>query len=83
MDIHVKNTGQINKDAYVRFELTNTETGEEIPIKAVAIAMLPSSDQWVQIDLPEKLAAGRYLAVAILDAGSQYDLKIAEKEITY
>jgi hypothetical protein len=83
MDVHVKNTGQINKDAYVRFELTNTETGEEIPIKAVAIAMLPSSDQWVQIDLPEKLAAGHYLAVAILDAGSQYDLKIAEKEITY
>jgi hypothetical protein len=37
----------------------------------------------VQIDLPEKLAAGHYLAVAILDAGSQYDLKIAEKEITY
>jgi len=83
MDVHVKNTGQINKDAYVRFELTNTETGEEIPIKAVAIAMLPKSDQWVQIDLPEKLAAGHYLAVAILDAGSQYDLKIAEKEITY
>lgn len=83
VDVHVKNTGQINKDAYVRFELTNTETGEEIPIKAVAIAMLPSSEQWVQIDLPEKLAAGRYLAVAILDAGSQYDLKIAEKEITY
>lgn len=83
MDVHVKNTGQINKDAYVRFELTNTETGEEIPIKAVAIAMLPSADQWVQIDLPEKLAAERYLAIAILDAGSQYDLKIAEKEITF
>jgi len=83
MDIHVKNTGQINKDAYVRFELTNTETGEEIPVKTVAIAMLPHSDQWVQIDLPEKLVAGNYLAVAILDAGNQYDLKIAEKEITY
>ncbi len=83
MEVKVKNTGQINKDAYVRFELTNTETGEEIPIDAVAIAMLPDAEQWVRVDLPGKLAPGRYLAVAILDAGSQYDLKIAEKEITY
>lgn len=83
MEVKVKNTGQINKDAYVRFELTNTETGEEIPIDAVAIAMLPQSEQWVRIHVPGKLVSGRYLAVAILDAGSQYDLKIAEKEITY
>ena len=83
IDVKIKNTGQINKDAYVRFELTNMETGEEIPIEATAIAMLPHSEQWVQIELPEKLTAGKYLAVAILDAGSQYDLKIAEKEITY
>lgn len=83
MEVKVKNTGQINKDAYVRFELTNIETGEETPVDAVAIALLPDSEQWVHVDLPGKLAPGRYLAVAILDAGSQYDLKIAEKEITY
>lgn len=83
MEVKVKNTGQVNKDAYVRFELTNTQTGEEIPIKAIAIAMLPEAEQWVQVDLPEKLSPAPYLAVAILDAGSQYDLKIAEKEIKY
>lgn len=82
MHVKVKNTGQINKDAYVRFELTNTETGEEIPIKSIAIAMLPDAAQWIQVDLPATLK-GKYLAVAILDAGSQYDLKIAEKEIIY
>ncbi len=83
MEVKVSNTGQINKDAYLRFELTNTETGEEIPVKAVAIALLPKATQWVQVDLPAQLHSGKYLAVAILDAGSQYDLKIAEKEITY
>lgn len=82
MLVKVKNTGQINKDAYVRFELTNIETGEEIPVKSIAIAMLPEAEQWIQLDLPATLK-GRYLAVAILDAGTQYDLKIAEKEITY
>ncbi|MEN5086467.1 hypothetical protein ABE426_08350 [Sphingobacterium faecium] len=82
MMVKVKNTGQINKDAYVRFELTNIETGEEIPVKSIAVAMLPDAEQWIQLDLPATLK-GRYLAVAILDAGAQYDLKIAEKEITY
>ncbi|MFD1771585.1 hypothetical protein [Sphingobacterium suaedae] len=82
MAVKVKNTGQINKDAYVRFELTSIESGAEIPVKAVAVAMLPEAEQWIQLDLPADLT-GRYLAVAILDAGRQYDLKVAEKEITY
>ncbi|MEJ2902789.1 hypothetical protein [Pedobacter panaciterrae] len=82
MAVKVKNSGQINKDAYVRFELTNKDTGEEIPIKSIAIAMLPGAEQWVNLDLPANLK-GNYLAVAILDAGSQYDLKVAEKEVTY
>lgn len=83
MDVKIKNAGQINKDAYVRFELTNIQTGEEISIKSIAVAMMPQAQQWVRFSLPENLPSGRYLAVAILDAGSQYDLKVAEKEITY
>ncbi len=83
VDIKIKNTGQINKDAYVRFELTNIQTGEEIPIESIAVAMMPHAQQWVRFLLPENLPAGKFLAVAILDAGSQYDLKIAEKEIIY
>lgn len=82
MFVKIKNTGQINKDGYLRFELTNIETGEEIPVKAIAIAILPEAEQWIKVNLPTELT-GHYLAVAILDAGSQYDLKIAEKEITY
>ena len=82
MPIKIKNHGDVNKDAYVRFELTNMETGEEIPLTSVAIAMLPKAEQWINLDLPADLR-GRYLAVAILDAGGQYDLKIAEKEVIY
>jgi hypothetical protein len=82
MSIKVKNNGQLNKDAYVRFELTNIETGEEITIKPIAIAMLPHAVQSIHLELPGNLK-GRYLAVSILDAGSQYSLKVAEKEINY
>lgn len=82
MAIKVKNVGEVNKDAYIRFELTNMATGEEIPIASTAIAMLPDAEQWVYVELPGELK-GRYLAVAILDAGRQYELRVAEKEITY
>ncbi|RZM09029.1 MAG: hypothetical protein EOO88_49385 [Pedobacter sp.] len=82
MRVKVKNNGQLNKDAYVRFELTNIETGEEITIKPIAIAMLPNAVQSIQLELPGNLK-GRYLVVSILDAGSQYSLKVAEKEIIY
>jgi len=80
--IKLRNPGQLNQDAYVRFELTGIETGEEIPVDAVPVAMLPKAEQWIIINLPASLK-GRYLAVAILDAGRQYDLKVAEKEILY
>lgn len=80
--IKIKNVGELNKDAYVRFELTNIATGKEIPIKSTAIAMLPGAEQWVYVPLPVNLK-GRYLAVAILDAGSKYELRVAEKEIIY
>jgi hypothetical protein len=82
MRVKVKNNGQLNKDAYVRFELTNIETGEEITIKPIAIAMLPHAVQSIHLELPGNLK-GRYLVVSILDAGSQYSLKVAEKEISY
>ncbi|MFC6102076.1 COG1470 family protein [Olivibacter domesticus] len=80
--LKVKNTGKINKDAQVRFELTNMQTGKEIPIKTTAIAMLPEAVQWIYVDLPLSLK-GKYLGVAILDAGNNYELRVAEKEIRY
>ncbi|CAM4123240.1 hypothetical protein SAMN06265348_103223 [Pedobacter westerhofensis] len=82
IELQIHNKGAVNKDAFVRLELTNKETGEEIKIEPQTIAMLPEATQWVTIDLPPNLK-GKFLAVAMLDAGSTYDLKIAEKEIIY
>lgn len=82
MGVKIQNHSQLNKDAVVRFEMTDLETGEEVPVKAVPIAMLPSAIQWVYQDFPGDLE-GRFLVIAILDEGEQYDLKIAEKEVLY
>lgn len=80
--LKIHNTGDINKDAFLRLELTNKETGEEIKIEPKTLAMLPEETQWVMVDLPATLK-GKFLTVAMLDAGSTYDLKVAEKEIIY
>jgi hypothetical protein len=80
--LKIHNKGAINKDATVKLELTNKDTGEEIKLAPEIIAMLPDATQWVMLDLPAALK-GKFLAVALLDAGSTYDLKVAEKEIIY
>lgn len=80
--LEIHNTGAINKDANLRMELTHKQTGEEIKIPSVSLAMLPQATQWLYVELPSNLK-GNYLAVALLDAGKSYDLKVAEKEINY
>ena len=78
--IKYQNTGQVHKDGFIRFELTNKQTGEEVKPAPVPIAITPRSDQVVHYPLG-KLAPGDYLAVAILDAGPDDELKVAEKNI--
>jgi hypothetical protein len=81
LSVKFENTGDVNKDGFVRFELTNKETGEEIKLPPIPIAIMPRDWQWVCCTLDKKIATGPYLAVAILDTGSNSDLKVAEKEI--
>jgi len=80
--LKIQNTGKVNKDGFIRMELTNKDTGEEIKVDAVTLAILPEKTQWVIFNLPISLK-GKFLAVALLDAGPDYDLKVAEKEIIY
>lgn len=82
MALKIHNKGSLNRDAFVRFELTNKETGEEIKIAPTTLAMLPGATQSVILDLPPDLK-GKFLVVALVDAGSSYDLKVAEKELIY
>ena len=80
--LKIKNTGKVNKDGFIRMELTNKDTGEEIKVDPITLAILPERTQWIIFNLPISLK-GKFLAVALLDAGPDYDLKVAEKEIIY
>jgi hypothetical protein len=80
--LKVKNTGDIVADSRIRFEITNKTTGEELQIPVTAVSMLPGAEQVIYLFLPAHLQ-GRYLAVALLDSGTDTSLKIAEKEVVY
>lgn len=81
--VKVKNIGEIPVDAYIRLELTNKATGDELKIASQAISMLPNAEQFVYFSIPAHLEKGKYLATAILDFGNDSDLKVAEKAIEY
>ncbi len=75
-----ENTGEINKDGVVRFELTNKQTGVETKLNSVPVAIQPLSKQILNYPL-KKMARGDYLAVAIMDFPADNEIKVAEKNI--
>lgn len=81
MTVAYKNTGEVNKLGFLRMELTNKQTGEELKLDPIPFAIMPLSNQKIPVSLPPSLKAGDYLAVAILDAGTGYNLKVAEKNV--
>lgn len=80
--LKIKNTGEVVTDAYLRFEMTNKVTGEEIMIDPLSLSIMPLAEQIVSIGLPAHIK-GKFLIVAILDNGAGTKLKIAEKDVAY
>jgi P pilus assembly chaperone PapD len=80
--LKVSNTGEVVTDAWLRFEMTDRVTGEEMTISPVSLSILPSAEQVVHLSLPPGIR-GKFLLVAILDSGDHSPLKVAEKDVTY
>jgi len=79
----IQNTGEVNAEAQLRLEVTDAVTGEEFKFPDRTIAMLPGEKQIVYINVPEKLAGRKLVAVCMLDSGAAVDLKVAEKAFKY
>ena len=80
VSVRVNNTGKINAESQLRIEVTNLITTEEVKLPPVPVNSLPGERIWVNAPLPEKLAKGRYLIIAIIDSGSDVPLQVAELE---
>ncbi|WP_240484972.1 fimbrial biogenesis chaperone [Arenibacter latericius] len=80
--ISITNDGNVVNDATVEFELTNTETGEEIKLDPTSISMMPDTHQVVQFNLPEGIS-GEFLGVAIIKMAGSNDLRVGEKHFSF
>ena len=81
VSMRVRNTGQMNVESAIRVEVTNLVTSEEIKLPSIPVNSLPGERIWVNAALPEKLAKGRYLIIAIVDSGPDVPLQVAELEM--
>ncbi|RYZ93455.1 MAG: hypothetical protein EOP47_29500 [Sphingobacteriaceae bacterium] len=80
--VKIKNTGNVVTDGFLRFDITNQVTGDEVKIDPKAISMMPGDEQIIYTDLPVTLK-GKYVLVALLDGGEETSLKVAKKELEF
>jgi len=80
--VSIHNDGNTINDATVEFELTNPDSGKEIKLPAIAISMLPDTNQVVHFSLPENIS-GNFLGVAIIKMAGSNDLRVGEKNFKF
>ncbi|QJW89795.1 hypothetical protein HNV11_10605 [Spirosoma taeanense] len=80
LQVRVRNAGELDLESQLRVELTNLQTAEEIKLPPVPVNTMPGERIWLKTLLPEKLAKGRYLIIAIIDSGTDIPLQVAELE---
>ena len=77
----LKNTGDIETDGKVKFELLNLKTGDKIDLPEAKFYTLPNAKRVLTIAIPIKIKKGKYSITALVDYGPEMELKIGEMEI--
>lgn len=80
--ISITNDGNTVNDATVEFELTNTESGEEIKLKSKPMSSMPGTDQVIYFTLPTGIS-GKHLGVTIIKMAGTNDLRVGEKNFDF
>jgi hypothetical protein len=80
LKVKVKNQGNVVTDGFLKFEITEKESGKELKFPEKPVSMLPGDEQTFYLDMPSGLK-GSFLVVALLDSGEQNNLKVAKKDI--
>ncbi|UAY55858.1 fimbrial biogenesis chaperone [Arachidicoccus terrestris] len=82
-EVEIKNEGEEATDATLRFQLTETTSGQAHPLPDKLISMLPGASQIIRFNLPDKLPKGNYQLMVLADGGDNSTLQIAKKQIVY
>ncbi|MFK7933177.1 MAG: hypothetical protein AB8G22_06680 [Saprospiraceae bacterium] len=83
IQLELENTGETILEAFMQFELTNMETGEEIKLfeRSRGANFMPTDVRQFKFNLPENIPAGKYSVTSIVDIGADQDLLLGVLEI--
>jgi P pilus assembly chaperone PapD len=83
MKLYVDNNGDMWLNGNIHYDLLNKETGKKYKIPAIEFYSLPGDKRMFESELPPAMEKGKYTATAIVNYGSNDELKIAELDFTY
>ncbi len=77
------NTGKLWASGSIKFDFLNKATGKKYSAAASEFYSLPGDKRIFDCDLPKGLEKGKYTATAIVNFGTNDELKIAEIDFDY
>ncbi len=83
MKLYVDNNGDMWLNGNIHYDLLNKETGKKYQIAPIEFYSLPGDKRMFESELPAAMDKGKYTATAIVNYGSNDELKIAELDFTY
>ena len=78
-----ENTGNVWTDGTITCDLLNQETGEKTKLDDVVFYSMPGDYRYLYFQLPEELAAAKYIASAIFDFEHAASVKMSELSFDY
>lgn len=83
MKLYVDNDGDMWLNGNIHYDLLNKETGKKYQVPPIEFYSLPGDKRMFESELPPAMEKGKYTATAIVNYGSNDELKIAELDFTY
>jgi len=83
MKLYVDNSGNMWLNGTIHYDLLNKETGKKYQVAPIEFYSLPGDKRMFESDMPKDMDKGKYTATAIVNYGSNDELKIAELDFTY
>lgn len=83
LKLYVDNNGAMWLNGTIHYDLLNKETGKKYQIAALEFYSLPGDKRVFENALPKDMDKGKYTATAIVNFGTNEELKIAELDFNY
>lgn len=83
LKLYADNTGDIWLNGTIHYDILNKETGKKYQVAPLEFYSLPGDKRVFESAVPQGMEHGKYTATAIMNFGTDEELKIAELDFNY